>query len=129
MRSSRENEVASPVVPSTLRPSQPLSSRKRASLVARATSGAPSSVTGVATAAMTPESVLVTVLLTIGSPYVPLAADVICRQCRHVDQLIVLGAELHDLHRPVEADQKRSDHGGAAQLLQHLGRDRGRVER
>ena len=33
-------------------------------------------------------------------------------------------AERHDLHRPVEADQQRPDHGGAAQLLQHLGRDR-----
>src|SRR3954468_3803801 len=107
MRSSRENEVASPVVPSTLRPSQPLSSRKRASLAARATSGAPSSVTGVATAAITPESVL----LTVGSPYVLLAADVIRRQRRHVDELVVFRPELHDLHRPVEPDQKRTDHG------------------
>src|SRR5512135_943842 len=99
MRSSRVNEVASPVVPSTLRPSQPLSSRKRASLTARAKSGLPSSATGVATAAITPERVL----LTFASPF-RLTTDVICRQRRHVDQLVVLGAQLHDLHRPVEPD-------------------------
>ena len=57
MRSSRENEVASPVVPSTFNPSQPLSSRERASFVARAKSGAPLSSIGVATAAMTPARV------------------------------------------------------------------------
>src|SRR5665811_2426722 len=49
------------------------------------------------------------------------AADIIGGQRRHVDQLIVLGAELHDLNRAVEAYQQRPDHGGAAQLLQHLG--------
>ena len=56
LRCSSENDVASPVVPSTFSPSQPVSSRKRASLVERAASGAPLSSTAVATAAMTPVS-------------------------------------------------------------------------
>src|SRR5262249_10448434 len=60
LRSSTEKEVASPVVPRTLRPSQPLLSRKRARLTARLRSGAPFSSIGVAMAAITPDNVLVT---------------------------------------------------------------------
>ena len=37
-------------------------------------------------------------------------------------------AERDDLHRLVEADEERADHGRAAEFLQQLGRDRGRVE-
>ena len=43
--------------------------------------------------------------------------------------LRVVGGERHDLHRAIEADQERADHGGAAKLHQHFGRDRGGVER
>src|SRR5580704_15438280 len=62
-RCSSENEVASPVVPSTLSPSQPVSRRKRASAVERAQSGSPLSSTAVATAAITPCIVLVCAVL------------------------------------------------------------------
>jgi hypothetical protein len=51
------------VVPSTFSPSQPVSSRKRASWVERAASGAPVSSTAVATAAMTPVSRLLVMCL------------------------------------------------------------------
>ena len=40
-----------------------------------------------------------------------------------------LAPERNDLHRLFEADDQRPDHGGAAKLLQHAGRDRGGVER
>jgi len=46
-------------------------------------------------------------------------------QSRHVDQLGVVGGEGDNLHRPVEPDEDRSDHGCAPELGQELGRDRG----
>src|SRR5580700_4443617 len=64
LRCSSENEVASPVVPSTLSPSQPLSSRKRANAVERAVSGSPLLSIAVVMAAITPPSVLVVVMAT-----------------------------------------------------------------
>src|SRR5436190_11507594 len=120
LRCSSENDVASPVVPSTLRPLQPVSSRNRASLTERAASGAPASSTAVATAAMTPESFLFAIKL---------SADVVGRERGHVDQIGVLRGQVDDLNRIVEADEQRTDYRGAAQLLQHLGRDRRRMER
>ena len=58
----------------------------------------------------------------------PSMAFALCRR-RHVDDVRILGVEGDDLHRLVEADEQRADDGGAAEFLQHLGRDRGRVER
>src|SRR6516162_9819159 len=58
-RWSSENEVASPVVPRTLSPSQPLARRKRASATDRTPSGSPLPSTAVAIAAITPSSDLV----------------------------------------------------------------------
>src|SRR6185437_1517873 len=52
-------------------------------------------------------------------------ADVIGGECRHVDELSVVGGQRHDLHRTVEADQHRTDHGSAAEFPQHLGGNRG----
>src|ERR1700684_1522636 len=66
LRWSSENEVASPVGPSTLSPSQPLASRKRASAVERALSGSPLSSIAVVMAAITPPSVFVVVM---AAPY------------------------------------------------------------
>src|SRR5581483_3904372 len=87
-------------------------------------SGAPSSVTGVAMAAITPDSLVLKAI----SPGNALSTHIICGEGRHVHDLIVLGAELNDLHRPVEADQQRTDHGRTTKLLQHFRRDRGGVE-
>ena len=64
LRCSSENEVASPVVPNTLSPSQPVSSRKRASAVERVLSGSPLSSIAVVMAAITPPSVFVVVMVT-----------------------------------------------------------------
>jgi hypothetical protein len=50
-----------------------------------------------------------------------LPTDIVRGKRCHVDQLVVLGAELYDLHRAVETDQQRPDNGGASQFLQHLG--------
>src|SRR5580700_3961672 len=69
LRCSSENEVASPVVPSTLSPSQPLASRKRASAVERALSGSPLSSIAVVMAAITPPSVFVVVMATLYRPF------------------------------------------------------------
>src|SRR5436189_1357103 len=85
LRCSSENDVASPVVPRTLRPLQPVSSRNRASLTERAASGAPASSTAVATAAMTPESFLFAIKL---------SADVVGREGGHVDQIGVLRGQV-----------------------------------
>src|ERR1700733_1783422 len=63
LRCSSDNEVASPVVPSTLSPSQPLARRKRASAVERALSGSPLSSIAVVMAAITPPSVFVVVVM------------------------------------------------------------------
>ncbi len=57
------------------------------------------------------------------------AAHVERRQRGHVDQLGIVGRERHDLHRPVEPDQDRTDDGRATHLLQQFGRDRGGMER
>ena len=54
MRSLRPKELASPVVPSTARPSQPLASSQRQCRAMRATSGDRSLSCGVSTAAKTP---------------------------------------------------------------------------
>ena len=62
-----ENDVASPVVPSTLRPSHPLSRRNRASAVERALSGSPLLSTAVAIAAMTPASPLLVTLILLAA--------------------------------------------------------------
>src|ERR1700730_15035084 len=70
LRWSSENEVASPVVPKTLSPSQPLPSRKRASAVERALSGSPLSSIGVVMAAITPLSVFGVVMVTLYRPFV-----------------------------------------------------------
>src|SRR5271154_7451444 len=70
LRWSSENEVASPVVPSTLSPSQPLPSRKRAIAVERALSGSPLSSIAVVMAAITPPSVFVVVMVTLYRPFV-----------------------------------------------------------
>ena len=40
----------------------------------------------------------------------PSPADIEARQRRHVDDVGILGAERHDLHRLVEADDQRPDH-------------------
>src|SRR5262245_10774601 len=153
-RSSTEKEVASPVVPRTLRPSHPLSSRWRAKATARLRSGAPLSSIGVAIAAITPDSVLVTSVLQFSCharpharpPRLPASktlmagtspamtddvssTDIIRSKRGHIDELIVLGAQLHDLHRSVETDKKRTDDRGTAEFLQHFRRDRSGMER
>src|SRR5262245_28569569 len=58
----------------------------------------------------------------------PSSAHVERRERGHVDELGVVGRERHDLHRAVEPDQDRTDHGRATQLLQQLGRNRGGME-
>src|SRR6476660_8873951 len=135
LRCSSENDVASPVVPSTFNPSQPLASRKRASAVERAQSGSPLSSTAVAMAAITPCSLLVVIWLLQDPEWRPTeklappsvlssSADIERRERRHIDELGVIGRERHDLHRPVKPNQDRPDDRGAAQFLQQLGRDR-----
>src|SRR5271163_3201747 len=44
-----------------------------------------------------------------GSGSAPSPADIIGGERRHIDELRVVGRELHDLHRTVEADQDRAD--------------------
>src|SRR5215510_10771738 len=107
LRCASENEVASPVVPSTLSPSQPLSSRKRASFVARGMSGSPAASTGVAIAAITPRSADSGIVLLLYES----AADVERGEARHADELGIGRRQPDDLHRPVEPDQQRPDHG------------------
>src|SRR3974390_776850 len=115
-RWSSEKEVASPVVPRTLSPSQPLARRKRASAVERSQSGMPPVPTAVAIAAMTPSSLLSFLL-----PFMSASpAHVEGCERRHVGKLGIVGRERNDLNRPVEADQDRTDHGGAAKHLEQL---------
>src|SRR5215470_7736572 len=98
-RCASENEVASPVVPSTLRPSQPLSRRKRASLVARAQSGSPVWSIAVAIAAITPPSVGAGIGVSLVAA-LESAADVVRGEPRHVDEFAVGGRQADDLDRP-----------------------------
>src|SRR5262249_20266998 len=58
-----------------------------------------------------------------------LAVDRGGRERGHVGDVAVLGAERADLYRVRQAHEHRADEGGAAQLLQHLGGNRCRVER
>src|SRR5271169_4421939 len=112
LRCASENEVASPVVPSTLRPSQPLLRRKCASAVARPQSGSPLPSTAVAIAAMTPRRACLVMSasrhVTSGYGGAASPADAVGGERRHVDEVAVLGREADDLHRAVEADQQRS---------------------
>ena len=64
---------------------------------------------------------------TLGRGSIP-PAHVEGGQGGHVDDVAVLGAEGHDLHGLVEADEQRADDHRSAQLLQHLRGDRRRVE-
>src|SRR5262252_3830256 len=121
-RCSSENDVASPVVPSTLSPSQPLARRKRARAVERAQSGSPVPSQAVATAAITPPSL--DSFISVPAIWSASAADAVGRKRRHVDEISILRGQADDLHRTVEADQQRTDHGGAAKLLDHFGGDR-----
>src|SRR6516164_9805390 len=101
LRCASENEVASPVVPSTLRPSQPLLSRKCASAVARPQSGSPLPSTAVAIAAMTPRRACLVMSVSRISRAIPsgaaLPADAVGGQRRRVDEVAVLGGEADDL--------------------------------
>src|SRR5215471_16020981 len=118
LRCSSENEVASPVVPSTFSPSQPLSSRKRASAVERAQSGSPLSSTAVAMAAMTPCSL--SLMLSPWKPDYPLtlnaASAAMLTSCASL-------AESGTICTGRSSPTDWADDGGAAQLLQQLGRD------
>src|SRR4029077_12497531 len=96
LRCSSENEVASPVVPSTFNPSQPLASRKRASATERAQSGSPCASTAVAMAAITPRSLSV-----ISTPRGASPAHIERRDGGHIDELGVVGGKRHDLPQPV----------------------------
>src|SRR5215831_12464756 len=119
-------DVASPVVPSTLSPSQPLARRKRARAIERAQSGSPAPSQAVATAAITPPSL--DSFISVSAIWLASAADAVGRERRHVDEISILCGQTNDLHRAVEADQQRPDHGGAAKLLDHFGGDCRRVE-
>jgi hypothetical protein len=48
------------------------------------------------------------------------ATDIIRSKGGHIDELIVLGSQLHDLDRSVETDKKRTDDRGTAEFLQHF---------
>src|ERR1700730_2569845 len=123
LRCSSENEFASPVVPSTLSPSQPLASRERASAVERAQSGAPSPPTAVAIAAITPLSLVASIFLLSG-----LSADVECRERGHIGELGVIRRKRRDLNRAIKTNKNGAYYGRAAQHFQELGRDRGGME-
>src|SRR5262249_51168317 len=99
-----------------------LSRRKRASAIERAQSGAPPPSHAVATAAITPPSL--DSFISVSAIWSVSAADAVGRECRHVDEIGILRRQADDLHGAVEPDQQRPDHGGAAKLLDHLGRDR-----
>src|ERR1043166_5835957 len=103
LRCAVENEVASPVVPSTLRPSQPLSSRNRANLVARAESGSPVGAAGVVIAANTPvRRAFGTGGLLVGwASLSRSAAYVIGGERRHIDELGIGRRQVYNLHRHV----------------------------
>src|SRR5580700_4235662 len=83
LRWSSENEVASPVVPKTLSPSQPLPSRKRASAVERALSGSPLPSSAVVMAAITPLSVFVVVMVTQYRSFLAAAAGLLLVGLEH----------------------------------------------
>src|ERR1700691_2404316 len=95
-------DVASPVVPSTLSPSQPWSRRKRASATERGQSGSPAPSLAVATAAITPLSLVL--VISVSEIWRGSSADAVRRERRHVDEIGILGGQAHDLHRAVETD-------------------------
>src|SRR5215472_2319581 len=63
------------------------------------------------------------------SGFAALGADIEGRDGGHIDELGIVGRKRNDLNRAIEPYQHWADHGGAAKLHQHLGRDRRRVKR